>query len=59
MKKKNNTRNNKMAINTHLSTTEFNKQTKQTRRTEIESWIRRVFLMVARWEGHLGEWVKR
>ena len=43
MKKKNNTRNNKMAINTHLSTTEFNKQTKQTRRTEIELWMQKLF----------------
>ena len=39
-KKKNiKTMNNKMAINTYLSTTESKKQTKQTRRTETESWI--------------------
>ena len=31
--------NNIMAINTYLSTIEFKKQTKQTRRTESESWI--------------------
>ena len=35
--------NNKMAINTHLSTIESRKQTKQTGRTEIESWIWRAF----------------
>ena len=35
--------NNKMAINTYLSTTESKKQTKQTRRTETESWIQRAF----------------
>ena len=47
-----------MAINTYLSTIESKKQTKKTKRTETESWIRRV-LMVARWEGDGGEWVKR
>ena len=36
--------NNKMAINTYLSTIESKKQTKQTRRTETESWIGRTFL---------------
>ena len=35
--------NNKMAINTYLSTIESKIQTKQTRRTETESWIRRAF----------------
>ena len=45
--------NNKMAINTYLSTTESKRQTKQ-RRIETESWIQRV-LMVARWEGCVGE----
>ena len=34
--------NNKMAINTTLSI-ESKKQTKQTRRIEIEPWIQRVF----------------
>ena len=34
--------NNKMAINTNLSTIESKKQTKQTR-TETEFWIRRAF----------------
>ena len=34
--------NNKMVINTYLSTIESNKQTKQ-RRTEAESWIQRAF----------------
>ena len=42
-KKKIKTINNKMAINTYLSTTESKKQTKQTRRTETESWIWRAF----------------
>ena len=42
--------NNKMAINTHLSTIECKKQTKQTKRTEIESWTQ----MVARQEGCRG-----
>ena len=43
-----------MAINTVLSTTESIKQTKQTRRTETESWIWRAFLMVARREVAVG-----
>ena len=34
--------NNKMAINTYLSTVDSKNQTKQTR-TETESWIRRAF----------------
>ena len=41
--------NNKMTINTYLSTIESKKQTKQTRRDrimDVES-----ILMVARWEG--------
>ena len=42
-KKKVKTMNNKMAMNTYLSTIESKKQTKQTRRTEIESWIWRAF----------------
>ena len=46
--------NNKMAINTVLSTIESIKQTKQTRRTETESWIGRAFLMVARREVAVG-----
>ena len=32
-----------MAINTYLSTTESEKQTKQTRGTDTESWIWRAF----------------
>ena len=32
---------NKMAINTYLSTIESKNQTKQTRRTETQSWIQR------------------
>ena len=42
-KKKINTINNKIAINTCLSTNESKKQTKQTRKTETESWIQRAF----------------
>ena len=53
-KKKIKTMNNKMAINTILSTIESIKQTKQTRRTETESWIGRAFLMVARREVAVG-----
>ena len=45
--------NNKMAINTYLSTIESKKQTKQAR-TETEPWIRRALLMVVRWEEGLG-----
>ena len=47
--------NDKMQINSYLSTTESKKQTKQTRRTETESWIQRALLMVARWDGGVGE----
>ena len=35
--------NNKKTINTHLSTTESKKQTKQTKRTETEPWVQRLF----------------
>ena len=48
-----------MAINTNLSTIKSKKQTKQTRRTESESWIWRGFLMVARWKEGVWEGVKR
>ena len=41
--KKVETMNNKMAKNTNQSTIESKKQTKQTRRTETESWIQRAF----------------
>ena len=34
---------NKMAKNTSLSKIEFKKQTKDTRRTETESWIQKPF----------------
>ena len=50
--------NNKIAINTCLSTIESTDQTKQTRRTDRIMDMERV-LMVARWEGGVGEWVKR
>ena len=42
-KKKIKTMNNKMVININLSTIEPKKQTEQTRRTETESWIQRVY----------------
>ena len=35
--------NNKMATNSSLSANESEKQTKQTRRTERETWMRRAF----------------
>ena len=44
----------KMETNSQLSTIESIKQTKQTRRTETESWIWRAFLMVARREVAVG-----
>ena len=50
--------NNKMAINTYLSTVEFKKQTKQTR-TETVSWIQRAFFddcQMGGWDiGGIGE----
>ena len=46
--------NNKMVINIYLSTTESKKRTKQTKRTETESWILSV-LMAARWEEMWGK----
>ena len=42
-KKKIKTMNNKMAKNMYLSTIECKKQSKQTRRTEIESQIQKEF----------------
>ena len=48
---------NKMAINTYLSTNESMKQTKKTSRDRMMDT--ESFLMVARWEGGVGEWVKR
>ena len=58
-KKKIKTMNKETAINTYLSTIESKKQAKQTRRTETKSWILESILMVARWEEHVGKWVKR
>ena len=43
LKKKIKTMNNKIAKSTYLSTIESKKQTKQTGRTETESWRLRVF----------------
>ena len=46
--------NNKMAKNTYLSTIEFKKQIKQTRRTEIQ-WIWKTFLWFSGGRGVLGK----
>ena len=50
------TRNNKMAKNTYQQLNLKNKLSKQEE--QRESWIGSV-LMVVRWEGSVGEWVKR
>ena len=49
-----------MAKNTCLSSVESKKQTKQTRRTETESWIQRVFdgCQMGEGCGGMGEEVK-
>ena len=47
-----------MAINTHLSTTESKKQTKQTRRKETESWTQQVFWWLPDGCGGMGEEVR-
>ena len=47
-----------MAINIYLSTIESKKQTKEIRRTEIDSWIWRGF-DGCQLGGDMGEWVKR
>ena len=49
--------NNKMAKNTNLSTFESKKQTNKKNRDRIMDMER--VLMVARWEGYMGGWVKR
>ena len=54
LKKKIITMNNKMAKNTFLSTIEYKKLTKQTRRTETESWIQRAFLWLSDVSGMWG-----
>ena len=55
--------NNKMAVNTYLSTPESknttDKNKKQTRRPETEIMDTESVLMAARWEGAVEEWVKR
>ena len=58
-KKKIKPMNNKMAINTYLSATESKKQTKQTRRTETESWIWRTFYLLTDEGWCVREWLKR
>ena len=45
-----------MAINLQLSTTESKKQTKQTSRTETESW--ESFGALSIWRGKVGLWGK-
>ena len=53
--------NNKMAINTYLSTIESKKQTKQTRKTETDSWIQTAFQWLPDgrgWSGGMGEEVR-
>ena len=50
--------NNKIAINTYLSTIKSKKQTKQTERID-RTMDTESILMVARSEGGMGEWVKR
>ena len=52
-KKKIKIMNNKMAINTYLSTTESKIETKQTRRTDRIMDMESIF-MVGRWEGLWG-----
>ena len=51
--------NNKMAINTYLSTIESKKQTKANKENRERIMDSESILMVARWEGSVGEWVKR
>ena len=50
--------NNKMAINTHLSTIESKNQTNNKKNRDKIMDIESI-LMVARWEGSVEEWVKR
>ena len=54
-KKKIKAMNNKMSINTYLSTIESKKQSKQEKQRIMDT---ESILMVDRWEGTLGEWVK-
>ena len=49
---------NKMAKNTNQSTIESKKQTKQTNNRDRILDMERV-LMVARWQGDVGEWMTR
>ena len=58
--------NNKMAINTYLSTIESKKTNKKQTRSEQANKKNRdrimdteSILIVARWEGHVEEWAKR
>ena len=47
-----------MTINTYLSTIISKKQTKQTRRTETEPWIQRVFWLLPDGRRGMGEEVR-
>ena len=55
------TMNNKMGINTYLSTTESKKQTKQTSRTGTESQVWRLFggLSTGKGDGGKGAGIKK
>ena len=46
-----------MSINTYLSTIESKNQTKQISRDRIMDM--KNILMVARWEGDMGKWMKK
>ena len=50
--------NSKMAKNTHLSTFEAKNQSKKNKNRDRIMDMEKV-LMVARWEGYMGGWVKR
>ena len=52
--KKIRTMNNKMATNTTCQLNLKSKQTKQTKRTETESWIQRVFSWLPNGRGYEG-----
>ena len=56
--KKIKTMNNKMAKNIILSTIGYKKQTKKNKNRDRIMDMEKV-LMVARWEGYMGGWVKR
>ena len=57
LKKKIKTMNNKMSLNMYLSTIEFKNKLRRKNRDQIMNM--ESILMVARWEGGVGEWMKR